>query len=280
MNIGEKIRAERLRLKITQNDLCADKITRNMLSAIECGRANPSLDTLSYIASRLSVPLSYLVSDGAELSLLEKANHIDRIKTAYADERFADCISLIEELTDLDDELCLMLAYSYFNVGRASLFAGALKSAMSQLNSCRRYCGSTIYDTSRLEAVLPIYLAVATNLQSPLLELDRGFMDANEYFTQDLEFYRYISLDLDYKYTTPLFERHTMAKRLMRERNYVAALDILKKIEAQKSAHSYNSYAFFSVYCDMENCYKYLGDFENAYRYSSKRLSMLEGFKS
>ena len=42
----------------------------------------------------------------------------------------------------------------------------------------------------------------------------------------------------------------------------------------------YNSFAVFGIYADLEQCYKQLYDFENAYRYSSKRMSMLEGFKT
>ena len=42
----------------------------------------------------------------------------------------------------------------------------------------------------------------------------------------------------------------------------------------------YNSLLVFNLYKDIEYCYKELLDYENAYKYSTKRLSMIEGFKS
>jgi hypothetical protein len=67
---------------------------------------------------------------------------------------------------------------------------------------------------------------------------------------------------------------------MIKERNYHGALSLLKKLESEKTPASYNAYSFFSIYADMETCYRQLADFESAYRYSSKRLSMLEGFKT
>ena len=87
-------------------------------------------------------------------------------------------------------------------------------------------------------------------------------------------------MDLDYDYKSELFGLHTRAKKLMKDRRYIDALRILKDLEDRKSTIGYNAFAYFSIYSDIESCYKQIGDFENAYRYSSKRMSMLEGFKS
>jgi hypothetical protein len=66
----------------------------------------------------------------------------------------------------------------------------------------------------------------------------------------------------------------------MKERDYNAALKLLVKIENEKTPETYNAYVMFGVYSDIENCYKQLYDFENAYRYSTKRISLLEGFNT
>ena len=60
MNIGEKIKKLRTDKMMTQSELVGGEITRNMLSCIENGAANPSMDTVSYIARRLNVSVAYL----------------------------------------------------------------------------------------------------------------------------------------------------------------------------------------------------------------------------
>jgi transcriptional regulator with XRE-family HTH domain len=280
MKIGSRIREERIKKKMTQSALVGDKITRNMLSAIENEKATPSLETLVYISNRLELPVTYFLTEAETAFNLKKAQNIEKIKIAYREKRFLDCIELIETLSEVDDELSLMLAFSYFETGKHALFSGALLSAQKKLDTCERYCSKTIYDTTRIRSVLPIYKAVAKNIQSPLLELDYKALEKNEQFTADYEFYKYITLDMSFDYKNPFFKSHISAKAMMRERNYITALKLLKQLENEKTPASYNAYSFFSIYSDMETCYRQLGDFENAYRYSTKRLSMLEGFKT
>ena len=73
---------------------------------------------------------------------------------------------------------------------------------------------------------------------------------------------------------------HAAAKKLIRERKYSDAVPRLLKASEKMAAQGYNSFVLFSIYTDLEKCYKQLFDFENAYRYATKRMSMLEGFKN
>lgn len=68
MKLGQKIKAARQELGFSQRQLCDGKITRNMLSQIENGSAQPSMDTLSYLARRLGKPVSYFLEDQAVTS--------------------------------------------------------------------------------------------------------------------------------------------------------------------------------------------------------------------
>ena len=63
MNIGERIKELRISKLMTQSELAGDRITRNMLSCIENGSANPSISTVLYIASRLGVPAGFLLAE-------------------------------------------------------------------------------------------------------------------------------------------------------------------------------------------------------------------------
>lgn len=280
MTLGEKIRKARKEKKITQESLVSGQITRNMLSAIESGKANPSLDTLTYIAKQLSLPLSYLLSDDDDLFFYAKSESIGEILDLYKNKKYQACINKVLSLGGVDDELAYILATSYFELGRRSVLFGALRSGGEQLALAGQYSKMTIYNTSKEKALIPLYSALAKNIQSPLLEFDNDEFEKNLPNEYDFELLKYINQESGYNYKTPIFKNHISARRLMKERKYKEAINIMREIEEKKTQDSYNSYVIFSIYCDLENCYKQLGDFENAYRYASKRLSLIEGFQT
>ncbi len=280
MTLGEKIKTARIKKKITQENLCADKITRNMLSAIERGKASPSLDTLYYLASRLSIPVSYLVSQDDDLFYYEKQAVSKQIYALYSTGKYRQCIELIESLSSRDDELSYLLADSYFEAGRAAVLVGSIFTAKRYLARSRECCAKTVLNTAYIEARLLLYSALADNIQAPLLEFDSDAFSAHLLRDFDYELYRYMLGDTEFQYKTAVYKMHVSAKILMRERKYFEALAILNNVVNEKNSGMYNAYVMFSVYADMEACSKQLLDYEGAYKYASKRLSMLEGFKA
>ena len=96
----------------------------------------------------------------------------------------------------------------------------------------------------------------------------------------DGDFCKYVRLEYDYPFTNQQIKMHVEARRLIKERKYSEAKAILTKIEDTRNDFEHNSYIMFTVYADLELCSKNLADFEGAYRYASKRLSLIEGFKS
>ena len=68
MELGQRMKAARLELGLSQRQLCGDVITRNMLSQIENGAARPSMDTLRYLAGELGKPLSFFLEEDAVTS--------------------------------------------------------------------------------------------------------------------------------------------------------------------------------------------------------------------
>ena len=68
MELGEKLRQARLEANLSQRALCGEEITRNMLSRIENGVARPSMKTLQYLAARLGKPVSYFLEETAVAS--------------------------------------------------------------------------------------------------------------------------------------------------------------------------------------------------------------------
>ena len=63
VTLGKKIKEARLKKKLTQNEVVGDFITRNMLSQIESGTANPSVKTLEYLCRVLEIPSSQLIDE-------------------------------------------------------------------------------------------------------------------------------------------------------------------------------------------------------------------------
>lgn len=61
--LGERVRALRKQRKMTLEALAGDQLTKGMLSLIENNKANPSMESLSYIAEQLGVEMSELLEE-------------------------------------------------------------------------------------------------------------------------------------------------------------------------------------------------------------------------
>lgn len=280
MSIGKKIKKLRIDRCITQSQLSGDKITRNMLSAIESEKALPSLDTLIYIAKQLSVPTSYLLSDDDDLFFYLKKEIIEDIKDRFSRRKYEECLDLINRLEGNDDEIVYISTICNFEIGKAATLNGSLSKAVKHLKVASELCKSTIYDTAMIESLIPMYSAIAANIQSPLLELDTKSFEKKIYNSNDLEFYKYLIQDSEFDYTNKIYKEHIEAKELIKNRKYGEAIQCLNSLDDDRKKDIYNAYVTFSIYSDLEGCYKQLGDFENAYRYASKRLTLLEAFKN
>ncbi len=276
---GEKIKKRRLELGMTQRCVAGDFMTRNMLSLIESGSAMPSFETADYLSKKLDIPLPYLFSSDTSLFMYEKQQKIDYIKDLYKRKNYQYCMSVIDALSDRDDELSYIYSMCSFMHGKKMLCNGSLTSAAKYLQLALESAENTIYDTDEIKAVCPLYLAVVENIQSPLLEFDKEIYDKIRLSHFDYEFYKYIILDYDYKFTSELYGKHLEAKQLLKKYNYTEAIALLSALEEYKT-YDYNACVLFGVYSDLEFCYKQIGDFENAYRYSAKRFSLISAFNT
>ncbi|MBK3494527.1 helix-turn-helix transcriptional regulator [Viridibacillus sp. YIM B01967] len=95
-----KIRKER---KLTLAELAGDRLTKGMLSLIENDKANPSMDSLAYIAEQLGVEISELLEEvsASELrELLEKVKSITVPKLLKTIDPQRERLELIEPYVD------------------------------------------------------------------------------------------------------------------------------------------------------------------------------------
>lgn len=279
-NIGEKIKRRRKELSITQSALCDGKITRNMLSLIESGKATPSLETADYLADALDIPLSYLFSEEEDLSFFHKQKKISYIKDLFQRKNYSHCIKIISEINSDDDELNYIWATSAYYLGIDALKQGSLQSAYKHFTSAEERSQKTIYDTEMLRITIPMYMAIIGNIQSPLLEFDSEAFEDAYVNSENYEFFKYLTQDLEFDFKTEIYKDHIEAKKHLKKYNYPKAIEILISMEKYKSSSDYNAFVMFGVYTDLEVSYKQMGDFENAYRYANKRLSLLNAFQS
>ncbi|MET0787504.1 MAG: helix-turn-helix domain-containing protein [Paenisporosarcina sp.] len=78
--IGSRIRQLRKQQKYTLEALAGNQLSKGMLSLIENGKAQPSMESLSYIAQRLGVESSELMED---VSQTEKRNVLDQVEKLF-----------------------------------------------------------------------------------------------------------------------------------------------------------------------------------------------------
>ena len=151
--LGERIRTLRKQRKLTLEALAGAQLTKGMLSLIENNKANPSMESLSYIAERLGVEMSELLEETNQQELREVLNKAEKLFSTEFD-----------ELTDEHDQI-LALVGPYVDNLTQSYEAARLLDIYSRTLYYEKMDGwqelldraASIYDqmniTSRLAAV-------------------------------------------------------------------------------------------------------------------------------
>nr|WP_318618096.1 helix-turn-helix transcriptional regulator [Sporosarcina sp. YIM B06819] len=118
--LGERIRKLRKRQKLTLEALAGEGLTKGMLSLIENNKANPSMESLSYIAERLGVEVSELLEEVSTQELRDVLEQTEKLYNtgliAQTDE-YAQLISIVEpyaeKLTQGYEAARLLEMYSF-----------------------------------------------------------------------------------------------------------------------------------------------------------------------
>ncbi len=281
MTPGEKIRRLRRERHMTQEMLAGNKITRNMLSQIEKGNAQPSLPTLLYLAERLEMPVGYFFCEESEELVLHKMKIMPRLLSLYRAGSYTECLRLFEkELGECDDELGYLMASASFFCGKKAWQNGAFESALGYLSQALDYAGETVYPTDWIRAGCRVLMPIAANVQTPLWDFNENSYNDALRLAGCTDVYAYLMEDRHHIFENHFYAEHLRARSLLKNGQYTDALVILDKIEAEKGNSAITAFLLFRTYLDMEVCYRELGDYEGAYRYSTKRLSLLAAFRS
>lgn len=164
VELGRKIKEARLAKKMTQSDVAGDFITRNMLSQIESGVANPSLKTLEYLTSVLDIPIQVLMPDSrtAEREETESAlySRLLDIKELYSEENYGGVIETAEQLygTALDDEACALTARSYINMALSREKENDFSKAADYAEKAYEYADKGVYASRDIRTTAALLL--------------------------------------------------------------------------------------------------------------------------
>lgn len=287
--IGERIKSLRLQKMMTQKELCGDKITRNMLSAIENGNAKPSIDTLIYIAEKLNVSPGILISDSENDVSLQKMAVIDSVRQAFRREAFSICIDLCGGITE-DDEVCYILSCSYLAIAKEAFDRGDLREMCMLLDKAVHYNENTVYSDISVTAIASRYFQYVNEISQTLFS---EHISEARTWKDDIpsikdEFCRYV-LAIDtlngktdiselsstvFSFSKPQYIKHIEAVKLMREGEYLSALMLLKELIYGQTALEIP--IMYNIMREAEFCSKETDNYKDAYEFSNSCISLLD----
>ncbi len=289
MNIGEKIKKLRSAKLMTQSELVGDEITRNMLSRIENGAANPSMETVRYIAGRLNVSPSYLLADEGDEMIFKKHSEIVGIKKAFMNEDYRICRDIcINADSAEDDEIQMLLCECNLALGIESFRNGALRDCCEFLDEAIEGCGRTLYRTDYAVAVAGVCFKFMRLLSATLSSNIIDEAEVNIYPAMTDELCRYLILFERSAGGTQISEAdisaiakpessyvyHMLAKRKMEIGEYADAYGYLHSIILGETAIPQPMLYF--VLCDLEICCRETENFKGAYEYSKDKLELMQ----
>ena len=292
MNIGERIRELRISKLMTQADLTGDRITRNMLSCIENGSANPSLSTIVYIAGRLGVPAGFLLAEQGDEMAYRKMSNLSNIKKAYTTGDVQSCRSLcLSGCPEPDDEISLLLANCDLGIAVDEFWSGKLRSSCRFFDEALSYAEKTIYSTDAIEAEIRVYFRymerISHTLYSDLLDEEKAlsvksntilsrYLDALYAFDNaDASVAQQLIDELTGSGENSFFKAHLQNKLLIADGNYKQAQKALQQL-LQDSNLPLNKIELYTVLEDLEICCRENEDYKNAYRFASEKVELLE----
>ena len=128
MEIGKRLKEARLAAGLSQRQLCADTITRNMLSQIENGTAKPSMDTLQVLAKRLGKPVGFFLDGGND--------PMEQVRECFRQEDYSGALKALENLQNESDESRLLRGICRLQLAEEAVKQGRTPYAISLLEEC------------------------------------------------------------------------------------------------------------------------------------------------
>ena len=262
MELGQKLKQARLDAGLSQRQLCGDTITRNMLSQIENGSANPSLATLQVLSARLGKPLSYFREDAPSenLVLLHRAEQAQPAEAMTILQNYLSPDPILDRWYHLlSCRCCMELAEQAIRETRME-YARKLLAEAAQHNQCTAPWESLFQRQLLLlqyrcdtRAAPALAAALPDNTEEMLLRAQAALETGNANLCLSC-------LTAADRQSPKVFLLRGDA--LMQQKAYAAAADCFLALE---------NIIPTEVYSRLEVCYRELGDFQKAYEYACKQ---------
>ncbi len=260
MELGLRLKQARQEAGLSQRQLCGERITRNMLSQIENGLAQPSMDTLRYLAARLGKPVSYFLEEDTA-----SANQglMPRLRSAYEAGQYDEVLALLEEYSApdpvFDQEAALLRLLATMDKAEQAIAQGKKPYAAQLL----RQPVSTIYFTRELQRRRLLLLAQADSgaLEQVLEQLPQ---EDEELLLRGQWALSAGKPEEAARYLDAAQNRQTEQWHLLRGQAYFA-LGNYQHAAAEFALAEDKSLPW------LEQCYEKMGDYKMAYFYACKQ---------
>ena len=263
MELGEKLRNARLEAGLSQRQLCGDVITRNMLSQIENGSARPSMPTLQVLASRLGKSVGYFLE---EETVSENQTLISHARRAYREGKCDEAKLVLQSYSHPDEtfdlEYRFLMAKTTLHAARKAIDQGKTVYARQLLEELE--IGEDFGELER-ERILLMGKLLDTGLGQlcrRLEPLDEELHLRARAALEERLWDRGLSL-LDAMANWEKPETSLLrGKLLMGKEDYESASQCLVLAESDFPDQTIPL---------LEQCYRELGDFKQAYAYACKQ---------
>ena len=263
VELGQRLKAARQELGLSQRQLCGDVITRNMLSQIENGSARPSMDTLRYLAGELGKPLSFFLEEDAVTSPNQAL--MDQARRESDGKKVLEILSQYRAPDDVfDREKELLTRLATLNLAEESAQAGKIIYAAGLLEDLGPlvggYCAEDL-ERWRLLLLARVKPQMLDAVCDALPSLDGELMLRAKSALNREEVDRCGAL-LDAAETRDENWNFLRGQAYLAQKDYENALRYFREAES-----AYGN----SIYPLMEQCAKELEDYKLAYEYACKQ---------
>lgn len=264
MELGQRLRQARIEKGLSQRQLCGDVITRNMLSQIENGSAQPSMNTLVYLAARLEKPIGFFLEDTA--CSTRNAELMQQARAAYVGKDWKEVLQLLKRYSEadslFDEERWLLEALTLLSLAEEAAQENRNAYARQLLEDAQEAQNRTPYCRQELKRRHMLLLAEISSTQVTLPEDDRALLLRAEQKLKEEDLCACTAL-------LGCCEDQSSARwHYIRGEAAYAAADHQIAI-----SHFYKAQETYPRLCyeRLEQCYRALEDYKMAYEYACKQ---------